>query len=232
VLPKGDRCVFNGTQTFYQISYLITCDEGIERLTVDNPQEFNIQQCENIIKMRSKHACPNYTMYSLSSTIRDNSFLFGLILIIQGLYFIFFAYRFLKFTRILTGINVICFIVLFLIFNNLQIQFNSTIFWLIIIINIIVGWCIGVLISFYPTLVSSILGGFLGFVFTELLFQSIVPSLTWNPQATYYIIFSGSVLIGIILGYNYRKHLFIISCAFLGAYSIIRVKYYIIFIRE
>lgn len=184
--------------------------------------EINLNKCNNTIKMRSQYACPNLTKYSLNNTVRKNSVIFGLILMAGGIYFCFFAYKYLQPTRFITGVCAVCFISFVLFANNLEIKFDSASFWSVFIISILIGLFLGWIISRVPWIVSAILGGFLGFIFTELLYQAIVSSLSWNPKAVYYIIFSISIAIGAVLGGLFQKHIFIISCAFTGAYAIMR----------
>jgi hypothetical protein len=139
-----------------------------------------------------------------------------------GIYYCFFAYKYIKVTRILTGVTTVSFISLFLFANNFEMKFTSANFWSVFIISILLGLFLGWIISKVPWVVSAVLGAFLGFIFTELLYQMIVSSLSWNPRAVYYIIFSISIVFFGTLGGFFQKHIFIISCAFTGAYSIIR----------
>ena len=122
----------------------------------------------------------------------------------------------------MTGVLNVCFVTLFVFAANVEIKFTNSSFWITLIISVLIGLFLGYVIAHIPWLVSAVLGAFLGFVFTELLFQAIVSSLSWNPKAVYYIIFSISVTIGAVLGAVFQKHVFIISCAFTGSYSIMR----------
>lgn len=210
------------TTTYYRTIFEITCDKNAARLSVDNINSISINKCTNKIKMRSQYACPNVTKYSLAQTIKSNAATFGLILLAIGVYYCFFAYKFIKTTRILTGVSTMCFISLFLFANNLDVKVTSANFWTVLIISVLIGLFLGWVISKIPWIVSAILGGFLGFIFTELLYSMIVSSLSWNPRAVYYIIFSISLVLFAVLGGFFQKHIFIISCAFSGAYSIIR----------
>jgi hypothetical protein len=221
-LPEGDRCQNGNITSFYSTILELKCDKNIARLSIDNSDEISTNYCKNTIKMRSQYACPIKNKYTLSEIMENNSTMFGLILLIGGIYYTFYSYKYLKITRILTGVTTVCFFSLFLFANNLQNTSNSINFWLIFILSAIIGLCLGWIISKIPWIVSCVLGGFLGFIFTELLYQGIFSLLSWNPKAVYYIIFSVAVLTGCILGGIFQKHIFIISCAFLGSYSIIR----------
>jgi hypothetical protein len=221
-LPDGDRCQDGNVASFYSTTIELKCDKNIAKLSIDNPNQISTSSCKNTIRMRSQFACPILNKYSLSEIIDKNSTLFGLILILGGIYYTFFSHKYLNITRILTGVSSVMFVSLFLFANNLQITKYSLNFWLILILSALIGLCLGWIISKIPWIVSCVMGGFLGFIFTELLYQGIFSLITWNPKAVYYIIFSIAVVTGLILGWFFQKHVFVISCAFLGSYSIIR----------
>lgn len=220
--PEGDICVMGNTSYYYTTTFEITCDRNIAKIAVDNLASMQLNYCQNTIKMRSQHACPNMNKYSLDSTIKRNSIMFGLMLMALGIYYCFFSYKFLKVTRVLTGVTAVLFISLFLIVNNFEMKFTSSNLWSVFIICTLIGLFLGWVISKVPWVVSAVLGAFLGFIFTELLYQAIVSSLSWNPKAVYYIIFSVAVATGGLLGAMFQKHIFIIACAFTGSYAIMR----------
>jgi hypothetical protein len=168
------------------------------------------------------YACPNLHRYSLANAIRANSPIFGLILIVFGIYYCWFAYKFIQLTRVFTGVVIVCFISFFVFANNLNVAFSSVSFWSILLMSVLIGLGLGWAIAYYPWIVSAALGGLLGFIFTELLYQMIASSLTWNPKGVYWIIFSLSVATGLVLGGIFQKHVFIIACGFLGSYAMIR----------
>lgn len=221
-LPDGDHCESGNIRSFYSTTYEISCDKNIERLAIDNAEAVKTSTCTNTIKMRSQYACPNPNKYSLSDLFVKYCVIFGIILIVNGVYYSFFSYKYLKVTRVLTGVSTVLFISLVLFANNVEINFNSVNFWTIVILSLLIGLFLGYVISKVPWIVSAFLGAFLGFIFTELLYQAIIGYITWNPKGVYYIIFSLSVAIGATLGGLFQKHIFIVSCAFMGAYSIIR----------
>jgi len=178
--------------------------------------------CKNTIQMRSIYACANMDRYSLANTIQANAPTFGMMLIGFGIYFCFFAYKYVYISRVLTGVTIVCFVSLFLLATNLSLGFSSIAFWSLLVTSVFVGLGLGWVIAKYPWIVSSALGGLLGFIFTEILYQMISSSLTWNPKGVYWIIFSLSVVIGLVLGAVFQKHVFVIACGFMGAYAIIR----------
>jgi hypothetical protein len=211
-----------GTSYYYTTTYEILCDRNIAKIAVDNLDSINLSNCHNTIQMRSQYACPNTNKYSLDMTIKRNNVMFGLLLISLGIFYCFFSYKYLKITRILTGVTTVMFLSLFLLVNNFEMKFTSVNFWSVIIVTILIGLFLGWVISKIPWVVSSVLGAFLGFIFTELLYQAIVSSLSWNPKAVYFIIFSVSFLLGGLLGFLFQRHIFIVACAFTGSYSIMR----------
>jgi len=221
-LPDGEPCKKGNELSYYSTTYEIACDKNVAKLNIENSQDIKPNSCSNVIKMRSMLACPNFNRYSLANTIRANAPIFGLILIVFGIYYCWFAYKYIKLTCFLRGVAIVCFISFFVFANNLNVAFSSASFWAMLVISILTGLGLGWAIINYPWIVSSSLGGLLGFIFTELLYQMIASSLTWNPKEVYWIIFSVSVATGLVLGGVFQKHVFIIACGFLGSYAIIR----------
>lgn len=162
-------------------------------------------------------------MFSFTRTLQKNSRFFGMLLIVAGFYFCFFAYKFIKTTRILTGIALVSFLSMYLVLTHIEIPFTDKDLYFVIAMCIIIGLIVGCIIATMPIVVSAIQGGLFGFVFSELLYQAMVVTITSNPESAFWIIFTICVTYGTYLGACYPKHIFIISCCFLGAYSIARV---------
>jgi hypothetical protein len=222
-LPNGDKCLDPNTQktSFYQTTLEISCDRNIERITVDNPELIDLNKCQNLIKMRSQHACGLADLY-ISNSINENSGPFGLIMIIAGLYFCFMGYKHLQLTRILTGVSLVMLAVFFFLANDFQGKLNIYSFWGLFVLSFLGGLVLGWIICYFPYLVSCLLGGLLGFVFTELFYGLLLGGISSNPRTVYYVILALFTIIGLVYGCRYPKHVFIISCAYFGSFIIIK----------
>jgi hypothetical protein len=144
-------------------------------------------------------------------------------MIAGGAFFCFFSYRYLKTTRILTGMAFVIFVTIYVLMYHISFQITSLYFWLIIMGCIFVGIGLGCIITGYPTIASTILGGIFGYIMSQLIYQGVVIAINANPEVLFMITLIGFSLVGIYFGVKYPKYVFIISSAFLGSYSIIRV---------
>lgn len=220
-MPVGDECIKGEEVTYYQTTLELKCDKNIAKIAIDK-SKIDLKNCTNVVKMRSQYACANLNKYSFANTVKENNVMIGLALMFLGVYFCWFSYRYIKATKVLTGVTLVMFIAFILVAGNLEVKFTSATLWSTVIISILIGSFVGLLMTKAPWLSSAILGAYLGYVFTEILFQLILSSLSWNPRAVYYIIFSISIPIFAVLGGVFQKHVFILSCAFSGAYLVIR----------
>jgi hypothetical protein len=228
-LPPGDRCE-SDKKKFYTTIYELTCDNKVEKLAIDNTDEVGTKRCINVVKMRSKFgnitinlACPDFKTFGLSLLVKENAIPFGVFLIICGSYFCFLGYRYKSATRILTGCAFVLFVTIYIIMYHVPLDLKSLYFWLVIMGCVLVGLGIGCLISAYPWIASTILGGLIGFIFAEIVFQAVVYAASASPTILYWVMVSVASILGVYLGSKYPKPIFIVSSAFLGGYSIIRV---------
>lgn len=167
-------------------------------------------------------------MYSFSNTLRESSFLLGVILIAGGIYFCYFSYKYEYHTRFFTGIVFTQFIALYIIMNHAQLQMTNLLFWVIIIVSLLAGLIIGWIMSNTTLMVASALGFMLAFIFTQLFYQSIIVLLNTSAEPFFWVMFALTACLALYLGCKFPKFVFIISCAFLGSYAIIRVTFSLI----
>jgi hypothetical protein len=59
-LPHGDDCKGNRK---YQVKYDMECDPSQDDLIILNQEDFNVNECENTIKMKSKHGINKKLIY-------------------------------------------------------------------------------------------------------------------------------------------------------------------------
>jgi len=108
------------------------------------------------------------------------------------------------------------------LFVNLQIQYDSLDFWLIItgavLLGIIVGWILAKVKSIPPMIIGGF-GGYLGGLFLYTLMLNYIHS---NPAVVYWCTVILSAAGGVVLAYFFYKHVFILGTAFIGGYAFIR----------
>jgi hypothetical protein len=164
-------------------------------------------------------------MYSFSNTMRESAPIFGIIMIVGGIFFCFFSYKYEIQTRFYTGIVITFYLALYVIMNHSQVQVNSGVFWSIVIVSFLIGMIVGWALSFSTKVVTPFLGLLLAILFTNLFYQIIVVTFKTVAQPAFWTIFILSISLSLYLSLKLPKFVFIISCAFLGSYCIIRVKF-------
>lgn len=223
-LPPGDRCL-SDRNSFYQTTYIISCDSDVSKLAIDDVSDLNIQKCRNTIKMRSQYACPNSNTYAVSNAIKKNSKIFAFVLVLFGFYLTFISYKYTSLTQILIGVIFVLFIAIYFILVNFNAELfyrqNELFIWMIAFFFIGIG--IGLLFANSLVVCSATLGGFTGYFLTQMLMQSVVVLFTRYAYIIFYVIFAVLFSLCVFLGIRFKKHFFIIYSCFIGSYAIVRV---------
>jgi uncharacterized protein YbaR (Trm112 family) len=168
-------------------------------------------------------ACPDTKTFGLSLIVKENALAFGILIIIFGAYFCFLAYRFVKVTRVLTGIAFVLFVTIYVLLYHIPVDLKSLYFWLVIGGCILAGLILGFIVAAYPWTASVMLGCLIGFLFSEMIYLFVVTLISMKSDILFWILAGLFSYIGIYVGYKHPKIVFIMSSAFLGAYSILRV---------
>jgi len=207
----------------YTVTQMLECDQNATNLIVDNANAINSNDCHNVMKIRTKWACPQFNYYSFWNNIISNRFIIGPILILLGGLVCFLGIKFLYAMQILSGILVFVFVVCFLMFSYLSISYASWTFWIIVGISAILGGLFGWFIAQkVKWLASAIFGGFLGYVGGVFLYHVMLKYIKSNPIAVFWLIVLICITVGVILSIWLSTHIMIISTSFVGAYALIR----------
>jgi hypothetical protein len=200
----------------------IDCDGSINGTQVLN-SNFDINSCINTIRMKSKYACPSFSVYSFWTSLVSNKWIVGGVLLGFGIFFCFFGTWMIAATQFIAGVLATWFVLCFLLFYWLQVSISTAAFWIILVVTLAVGLVVGYLLTKVGKYISAIiLGGFLGYLLTNFLYQLVLYKISSNPMVVYWIVVILLVAGGAVAGYFLTEHLFIISTAFIGAYSLIR----------
>jgi hypothetical protein len=223
-LPKGEKCLSDPNK-YYRTTYIITCDHDVSKVIIDNSNDLNVQKCENVIKMRSKHACPNNKINGLSIALERNSKFFGIFLIFFGIFFTFFSYKYSDFTQFLIGILTFIFFSIFLVLRFLQTEifYNQLHLMIWFFVSVLLGIILGFFYKHYLNLCVYTLGLLNAYISTLMLTQSLIILLSQFHDIFFWVIFVSFSCLLIYIGHKFRKHFFIIYCCFIGGYGIIRV---------
>lgn len=206
----------------YTTSYQIQCDADATSPVITNPNEFSILNCANVIKIKSKNACENMNIYSFYNSILANNFLCGSLIIMLGIFLAFFGIKFIFVTKLVAGILGTAFILVFLIFSYINVQYSSFEFWLIIGISALVGIVVGYLLAKFDKVPIMLLGGFSGYLLSSFVYQLFLKYINTNPNVVYWLTLISCIVILAVLGYFLSNHVIVISTSWIGGYAIVR----------
>jgi hypothetical protein len=141
----------------------------------------------NSIVFESKLACPKANFYEVWKFLNDNFWIFGVIMIVFGLFLNFLGSKFVNvtvyiFTCLLT---IIAFFILMFQFI-LKDGSSQTTVWVVLGISIVIGGVFGYFVVKYRDwLLAIIIGGYTGFIFGNLLYNIGLKYIEANPKVIY-----------------------------------------------
>lgn len=198
------------------------CDSKAIKRPLILTDKIDIDQCTNVIKIKSAFACPLLHIYSFWNTITGNKNLIGTAMIMTGFFFLLFGIKFIFITEIGIGIMATSSVLMYVLFSYLHIQYTEMEFWLITIICLLSGIILGYgLIKFkkVPVVVLAVGCGYILAIFT---FHLFLKYIKYYPYAIFWLT-AGSLAIGFgVLAWAFYEHVLVIGTSFVGAYAIIR----------
>ena len=228
----GDTCNGNNKDDYpnYTTKYKITCDKKKNSKNIyeimNNFEDFNPNNCLNIIKGSSKYACPTND-YFLQEFLNKNKYLTCIVLILIGAFLTFVGGKYIIPTAILIGGAFFSLVVIIIVFNLITIT-STKVVWIIIAISFFIGLLLGILLSKALKLLILIVGAFVGYCAGTFLYEIALRYINTNPDTLYWVIIAGCMIIfALIAHFLYIKGL-AIGTAIIGGYLIIRGASFVI----
>lgn len=131
-------------------------------------------ECQIDVKIISKHACYAWTYNPLMRYIDNNSYVFGIFLIVMGVAVGMFGKKFFKPTMCVVGslvVTVILSLTLFSIFFDRDTS-NAT-EWVVFIVCLVVGVIAGLVLAMLTKIGMAVLGGWGGFCLGLILYNTL-----------------------------------------------------------
>lgn len=178
-LNSGDQCASNKTQN-YSIIYEMKCNDNADvkagTFNLTNAEDFDKSKCENILRFKSKDACPQANFYAIWQFLQKYKIFFGAALIIIGLFEVFLGAKLM----IITIFIATCFATITIVFIFLY-QFiiphgaPQSVTWVVLTVSTITGLLLGYLVAKYKKLlIGFILGGYMGYILGLLLYNIVL----------------------------------------------------------
>ena len=228
-LAKGEVCKKkNGNVNYHQTYFKIYCDENIDDddfLNNVDLSEFYLQdeECKHYIKAYSIYGCALNDWYLLRRLMNENKYLFGIGLILIGLFFCMWGKKFHVYTMVLIFGIVTSYMVTIIILNFFpSLITTEKSLWILLVSGFIIGAFIGFALKAKITILTVLLGASMGYSVAEIVYQFISGFIEWNPQYLYYSTIGVCVISGIIIGFKLLTAVLIIGTSLVGGYISMR----------
>lgn len=197
------------------------CDRNIETPQISF-SEVN-SECQIGVKILSKHSCYAWTYNPLMRYIDNNSWFFGIFLIVMGLGVGMFGKKFFKPTVCVVGslvVIVISSLFLFSVFFDRDT--SNTTEWIVFIVCIVVGVMAGLLLAFLTKFGIAVLGGWGGFCLGLILYNTVFYKIDGDGKIAFWCITIGLAIVSAILTLYLFGNALIIVTAITGSYALMR----------
>lgn len=209
----------------YVVTYEIQCDKEALNPIILNGDEFDIKKCQNTLKFKTIHACPDTNILSIIKFFESKKEIFASIIIIGGLYLLILGTKLIGPTTYL--ISVVCIAsIVFIVLIQFTIPSNAVdiVIWVVLGISVIAGGVIGFVITKYKQQVLGLLlGGYSGYLVGTLLYTSV--TCRFFPDYALLVNIMTDVLMIIIfmlIAYFFFKYIVMLCTSLIGSYGIVR----------
>ena len=219
-LVPGDECK---TGSYHQTTIKIKCDSEVENMD-DISFSSSDDGCLHTLEFSSVYGCTLRSNYLFLRLLKAHKIIFCVLFVLLGLIICFFGQVYLKFAIIILCGLLACYGICTAILNFFPDLIRDE---FVLLIWLIVFFVIGSVIGFYikdsTKIIVAILGGFIGYLCSNFLYQIVQNYYDELDQKILYFICIGvCILIGAVLGYCLSDYIIILATAVLGAYLIIR----------
>jgi hypothetical protein len=230
--PKGsNNCIDKeGKTTEYKTILKMVCvttqEVASKKLYVNNTENFVVKDsnCVKEITILSPEACPIANFYQIWDFLTKYNYVFGVGLILLGLFELFLGARLLYVTIFLicgaAGVALIFILVFVFIVPN---GVSVAVLWVVFGCSLLLGLVGAYFIARYNKFVIGIvIGAFSGYVLGYLLYNIAFKYIPGNQTLILWLTVGVCMIILAVLSYFLFDHLIIITTSFIGAYAVIR----------
>lgn len=166
-------------------------------------------------------ACPVYSTDAIFVFLQQYSWLWGIMMIVVGLFFAFFG-RKLFLAALFTGTTIVVAGLILIIFYSTFLSSNTKTWvgWVVLLCSVVAGLICGFLMLKASRLGAAILAGWGGFMVGIALNQTVL--YTTHSKATFWTVNCILAVVGAIAGFLLFNHAIILSTSFGGSYLFIR----------
>lgn len=209
----------------YSLEMHLHCDPNATEYVWDDPlPAFNEINGTFIINGRGAASCAKLSGSFIVEFFNKFSYLTAIIAIAIGLFQCFYGYRLYRPTVFLLGF-ILAFLVLVLFLFEIWTGPDSPSYkgYVIVAFAIVAGILFGFLVASIAWVAVVVSGAVLGFFLSTFIYTLALYSIKSKPAN---LVFYNTLVIGMVLGciagYEFQSPILILSCAFSGAYLIVR----------
>ncbi len=186
-LNSGEKCKTN-PEINYQTSYIMKCNKDMKSniANLTNAGTFSINTCTQSLEFESKDACPIIDFYLLWNFFNDNYVIFGIAMIVIGLFELLLGAKMITITIFLvTTLASIAVIFIFLFQFIIPSGGSSAMVWVVLGISTVVGLILSYLIAKNnKEVIGIILGCLMGYTFGMMLYSIVIRYVKANPTVS------------------------------------------------
>ena len=195
---KGEKC---SNSSYHKTFIKIYCSDEKDFFKDIKFSGFDENSCTHTISSHSVYGCALTDIYLLKKILHEYWYIFGIGLIIIGVYLCFYGHKVVWLTAILVSGLVFCFIISIIFLNLLpSLITTETSLWILLGVGFVFGALMGCLIKSKVKLIVALIGAGMGYCIALLVYQ----------------------IIGIIIGFFLYNSFLIIGTCILGGYLAMR----------
>lgn len=221
----GNRC--NATN-FYQLEVQLNCDEYASKVSYVLDTSSVKDPCSPRVILTSAESCPKLTLGTLWTFFNKYYYIFGVTMILGGIFLMVFGGRLYQVTMFLAGqISVAAFIMIIMFASVYPTNSPMWVVWLTLIVSIGMGSGVGYAAQKWARIGVLLIGTWIGGLFGALMYSMLFNAFAGNnPILTLWLSIAFCGVIIAVLSMIYFDHAVIFGSAIAGAYTFARVKYY------
>lgn len=214
------------------VKYILECDNDTSHTRQTHPilekshykKDMGNGTTETLLYFKTHEACPVGNFYVFYKFLVDYKFIFGIILIVAGLFECILGKKLMKITAfILSCAAVIIIVVFFFMQFIVPAGAKDWIIWIILIIAASIGIYLGYVIAKYDDKILSILvGGVSGFFLGQFLYTLLGYKIDVKPLLVNILFVLISIALLIVIALILRTAIIIFCTSFIGSYAAVR----------
>ena len=195
-------------------------DSGVEELKLHN---YNFQTCQVEVQLKSKQACYVFTLGPFFRYIDKYYYLFGLGMIMMGLFVGFLGRKLIHPTICVVGtllfVGASSWLIFTLAFDRDSEEVTQ---WIVFGICCLVGIFVGILLAWLAKYTAAGLSAYGAVCLGLILYTSFLYKYDNEKQILFYLFLVFMGVLGGVLGFVMYNHALIVSTSIIGGYLVIR----------